>query len=121
MEPGRDDTALDQAILAELRGRALAVRPDLAARPWRGAAGVRMATPDRLPLAGPVGDAKILVAAGARRNGWLFGPLVAEILLAYLTDGPVSAAGARLAPERFGGPAGHGRGDPGATEGPARA
>ena len=47
---------------------------------WRG--GIRGATPDGLPLAGPVGGG-LHMALAPRRNGWLIGPLVARVV----TDG----------------------------------
>lgn len=44
---------------------------------WRG--GVRGATADGLPLAGPVGEG-LHLALAPRRNGWLLGPLVGRIV-----------------------------------------
>ncbi len=101
MEHGAADSAVSAAIVERLRERAVAVRPDLAVLPFTGAAGVRMAAPDGLPLVGPAGESGVYVAAGARRNGWLLGPLVAEILLAYFTGAQTPPDAARLSPARF--------------------
>jgi glycine oxidase len=43
----------------------------------------------------------VLVARGARRNGWLLAPLVAEVLLDHLTGRPRSAAAGAFDPARF--------------------
>jgi glycine oxidase len=83
MQPGRTDREPDEAI------RALVERtfPERAAGPSCGGevrVGIRGATPDGLPLAGPSRSAGVWLAMGARRNGWLLAPLVAGMLRAYL-------------------------------------
>jgi glycine oxidase len=102
MEHGRRDRDIEPGVLAELRSRAAGLVPALAQAPARGLAGVRGATPDGLPLVGrSVGDPRLLLAVGARRNGWLVAPLVAEIIVALaggVDPGPFAAA---LDPARF--------------------
>lgn len=81
MGEGRRDMAVDaveaQALLAvakSLTGR------DLGARSvdWR--VGIRGATEDGLPLAGPSSEPGLHLALAPRRNGWLLGPLVGQIV-----------------------------------------
>jgi glycine oxidase len=67
---------------------------------WR--VGVRGATPDGLPLAGPVGQG-LHVALAPRRNGWLLGPSVARVVAEGVEGGEGLAA---FDPLRFSLPAG---------------
>lgn len=81
---------------------AVAVRLSGAAAPegveWRG--GVRGATADGLPLAGPVGEG-LHLALAPRRNGWLLGPLVGRIVADGIEGRPRGAHAAALDPLRF--------------------
>jgi glycine oxidase len=102
MEPGRDDCEID----AERVARLMADGRDLIAglgRPggWRAAAGVRAASPDGLPLVGRSTAPGVILAAGARRNGWLMAPLVAEAVLAALGEGPQAPQAPLFDPRRF--------------------
>lgn len=101
MEPGRDDLDVDPQALAALHADAGAIRPDLADAAFRGAAGVRMETPDGLPLAGPSLASGVILAAGARRNGWLLAPLVAQIVTAHVTGTSAGPYAGRFHPGRF--------------------
>ena len=95
MEIGRDDPAPDALATQGLRAAAWAVRPDLDLDAAKVEVGVRVTTPDGLPLVGWSGAPGVLLAVGARRNGWLFAPLVADMVAAYLTGdnpGPDAAA-----------------------------
>ncbi len=60
--------------------------------------GVRGASPDGLPLAGPVGDG-LSLALGPRRNGWLLAPLVARMIVDGVEGRPVPEPA--LAASRF--------------------
>jgi glycine oxidase len=93
MELGRADLQLDAAVLASLQEKAGALFPSLAAARAVGRSGVRAATPDGLPLAGPSNRPGVFLAAGARRNGWLLAPLVAEVVAAAIFGeaGPAEA------------------------------
>jgi len=63
--------------------------------------GVRAATPDGLPMVGRGRHHGVLLAVGARRNGWLLAPLVAKIITACVTEGDLGPYAARLDPGRF--------------------
>lgn len=76
MEVGRRDLAPDPVSgegLMAAAGR-LASLDSAAPVDWR--VGVRGATADGLPLAGPSGEPGLHLALAPRRNGWLLGPLV---------------------------------------------
>lgn len=101
MEAGVGDRTVDPAAIAQLRERAAAWLPELAKARAEGAAGVRAATPDGLPLVGASSREGLLLALGARRNGWLLAPLIARMIadrLAGAAEGPWDRA---FAPGRF--------------------
>ena len=75
--------------------------PKLAEARFELAAGVRAATPDGLPLAGWSSAPGVVLATGARRNGWLLAPLVAEVVAACVTGRDLGLYGGRLDPARF--------------------
>jgi glycine oxidase len=101
MELGRDDVGVDQQLGAQLLAAGLRLFPGLEGAPIQIAAGVRAATADALPLAGPSATPGVILAAGARRNGWLLAPLVARIVAAAVTGGDPGPYAARLDPARF--------------------
>jgi glycine oxidase len=101
MEEGRADRVVDAEAVEALRARAVRLLPFLADAPVRAMAGVRAATADGLPLVGPSEEAGVLIARGARRNGWLLAPLIAEVLLDRLAGRSLSAAAAAFDPRRF--------------------
>ena len=101
MEAGLEDRRIDAGQVGRLRAAAARLFPALAKAPVTAAAGVRGATPDGLPLAGPSIAAGVLIAAGARRNGWLLAPLVAEVVAACALERDPGPWAARLAPGRF--------------------
>lgn len=95
MEAGRDDLAPDASATQALRAAAWSLRPDLDLDQARVEVGVRVTTRDGLPLVGWSRSPGVLLAVGARRNGWLLAPLVADMVAAYLTGdnpGPDAAA-----------------------------
>lgn len=104
MEVGADDLELKTVDLDRMRAEAERLFPDLRGAPFVGQAGVRSATPDGLPLVGRSGSG-VLLAVGARRNGWLLAPLVAQGVVAAAsgqtpgqTPGPYDDL---FAPDRF--------------------
>jgi glycine oxidase len=101
MEEGRADRVVDAEAVERLRTRAVRLFPALAEAQVRAGAGVRAATADGLPLVGPTEEKDVLAARGARRNGWLLAPLVAQVLVERLSGGPRSAAAAAFDPARF--------------------
>ena len=101
MVHGSRDTGPDPAAsqrLVEVAAR-LSGGAALGTVEWRG--GVRGATVDGLPLAGPVG-AGLHLALAPRRNGWLLGPLVGRIVADGIEGRPRGSHAAALDPLRFG-------------------
>ena len=101
MEMGRDDRTIDPLAVAGLRRSAETLVPGLADASSIPAAGVRAATADGLPLVGRGRHPGVLLAVGARRNGWLLAPLVARLITACVTEGEAGPYAARLDPARF--------------------
>jgi glycine oxidase len=69
----------------------------LAGAEFTAAAGVRYGLPDALPLVGASSTPGVFLALGARRNGWLLAPLIAEALLEAISGDEAGA----FAPRRF--------------------
>ena len=102
MEPGVSDVAVVPELAQPLLQRGFQLFPRLAGDPVSLAAGIRAATPDGLPMAGASGLPRTLLAVGARRNGWLLAPLVAQVVTACVTERDPGPYAARLDPARFG-------------------
>ncbi|QUD89149.1 NAD(P)/FAD-dependent oxidoreductase [Phenylobacterium montanum] len=101
MEAGQNDLMADPATVERLHALAGRLYPavrDLEPIP---AVGVRATSPDGRPMVGPSAAPGVLLAVGARRNGWLLAPLVAEITAAYLADTDLGPWAEILAPARF--------------------
>lgn len=101
MEPGQGDPAPDPAKAAPLLALGATLFPALAQAPFELQAGVRAATPDGLPLVGFSAAPGVLLATGARRNGWLLAPLIAETIAALATGRDPGRYAERLNPRRF--------------------
>ncbi|ODT85586.1 FAD-dependent oxidoreductase [Phenylobacterium sp. SCN 70-31] len=101
MEPGRTDAVIEEARAAPLLAAGLRLFPDLAGRPHQVSTGVRAATPDGLPMVGPGATPGVMLATGARRNGWLLAPLVAQVIAARVMERDPGPYAARLDPARF--------------------
>ncbi len=101
MEAGRDDLAPDVAATQTLRAAAWSLRPDLDLDQARVEVGVRVTTPDGLPLVGWSRAPGVLLAVGARRNGWLLAPLVADMVAAYLNGDNPSPDAVAMDARRF--------------------
>ncbi|MDB5445996.1 MAG: D-amino acid oxidase family protein [Phenylobacterium sp.] len=101
MEPGCADAAPDPGRAGPLLAAGQALFPALADSPHELLAGVRGATPDGLPLAGFSRTPGVLLAVGARRNGWLLAPLVAQVVAACAAGREPGRFAARLDPRRF--------------------
>jgi len=101
MEPGRRDLEPD---LEEARSRVEAGLALLqaSAEPGLTRVGVRGASPDGLPLAGPSGEPGLHLALAPRRNGWLLGPLVAAVVADGIEGAAPVPDAAALDPLRFG-------------------
>ncbi|MGH6958302.1 MAG: D-amino-acid oxidase, partial [Caulobacteraceae bacterium] len=64
---------------------------------------VRASTADGLPLVGESRASGVIVAAGARRNGWLLAPLVADVVLERIEGRKGSEAASLFDPARVSG------------------
>jgi glycine oxidase len=102
MEVGERDLSVSAERVEALKAAAIALTPSLAGAEVTVRTGLRAATPDGLPWVGPGRDEGLLLALGARRNGWPLAPLIAEVLCAYVMDTPLPAWAAALSPERAG-------------------
>ncbi len=99
MQTGVADRRIEPDVVRGLLAKASALYPDLAQAAFVPSAAVRAASPDGLPLVGPSSKRGVLLAAGARRNGWLLAPLVAgEIVRLAAGQGGQTAA---FNPARF--------------------
>lgn len=103
MEAGVADPRPDPAQVAPLLAAGARLFPALKDAKPELFAGVRAATPDGLPMVGLSGEPRVVLATGARRNGWLLAPLVAEVAAACVTGREAGVHAARFDPARFGG------------------
>ena len=101
MEPGAADAEPDRKALAPMLKAGARLFPELQRAAFDLSAGVRAATPDGLPMAGFSEAPKVILATGARRNGWLLAPLVAQVVAACVTGRDAGPYAARLDPARF--------------------
>ncbi len=101
MEFGRDDLDPDPEKVAPLVAAIGALRPDLQTAQAVIETGVRASARDGLPLVGWSVRPGVMLAVGARRNGWLLAPLVARVVAAYLTGKDPGPDAARLNARRF--------------------
>ncbi|MDP1618862.1 FAD-binding oxidoreductase [Phenylobacterium sp.] len=100
MEPGRRDLDPDPVEAARQVAAGLALL-DATGEAGVTRVGIRGATADGLPLAGPTGEPGLYLALAPRRNGWLMGPLVARITADGIEGRPPVADAAALDPLRF--------------------
>lgn len=102
MEEGVADLRVDQELAAPLLDAGLRLFPGLRGAPVQIEAAVRAATPDGLPLVGwSEKEPDVVLAAGARRNGWLLAPLVAQMVTACVMGRDKGPYAERLDPARF--------------------
>jgi glycine oxidase len=101
MEAGVSEARVDPTTLAPLAATVGRLYPGLARATSAASAGIRAATLDGLPLVGPSKAPQVILAVGARRNGWLLAPLVAQIVTACVTGRDPGPYAARLDPQRF--------------------
>ena len=102
MEAGRTDLEPDAEAGARLvaGGEGLIGRAIEGAIDWR--VGIRGSTPDGLPMAGASGDEGLFLALAPRRNGWLLGALVGQVVADEIEGGGArSPHAAALDPRRF--------------------
>jgi glycine oxidase len=64
--------------------------------------GLRPATPDHLPIIGPMARApRVTIATGHYRNGILLAPLTADLVARQILDADIDACLAITTPDRF--------------------
>ncbi|WP_421729286.1 NAD(P)/FAD-dependent oxidoreductase [Brevundimonas sp.] len=102
MEAGRRDLEPE----AETGQRLLAAAGRLVGRDLSGTAmdwrvGIRGSTIDGLPLAGATGEAGLFLALAPRRNGWLLGPLIGQVVADGIEGRATSVEAAAFDPRRF--------------------
>ena len=102
MQPGRDDRVVEPAEASRLLAAGARLFPQIEQTRFTACAGVRAATADGLPMVGRGRHHGVLLAVGARRNGWLLAPLVARIIVACVRQGEAGPHAQRLDPGRFG-------------------
>lgn len=100
MEPGRRDLEPDPVEAARQIAAGLALL-DVTGEIGQTRVGIRGATADGLPLAGPSGEPGLHLALAPRRNGWLMGPVVARTTADGIEGRPPVADAAALDPLRF--------------------
>ena len=101
MEAGRADSDVDDEVVGRLLAAAAPLIASLGPMRWRAAAGVRASTPDGLPLTGAAEAAGVILAVGARRNGWLLAPLIAAAALDAVEGRAPTGAAVRFDPRRL--------------------
>jgi glycine oxidase len=101
MEPGRLDDEVEPAIARQLLQDAAVLSDGLGRLQWTAAAGVRAATPDGLPMVGEGAAPDVILAVGARRNGWLLAPMIAGVVLEAVEGRPSGRLAQLFDPARF--------------------
>ncbi|MBS0359917.1 MAG: FAD-binding oxidoreductase [Proteobacteria bacterium] len=102
MELGRSDLEFDAVAFADLIAGSGSLFAHQDSHAYKAERGIRAATPDGLPMVGPSRTPGVILATGARRNGWLLAPLVAQVVTAWVTGRDPGPYAARLDPARFG-------------------
>jgi glycine oxidase len=98
MQAGQDDLNIESDEVKGLTSRAAEMKVEITTATPR--TGIRAATPDGWPLIGRDPASGVLVATGMRRNGYIFAPLAAKIILA-LIEGRASPDEGIYRPDRF--------------------
>ncbi|MFC3070361.1 NAD(P)/FAD-dependent oxidoreductase [Phenylobacterium soli] len=101
MEVGVADPTPDPSQAELLQAAGARLFPALAEARPQVFTGVRAATPDGLPLVGFSKAKGVVLATGARRNGWLLAPLAAKLVAACVTGAETGAYAGRFDPQRF--------------------
>jgi len=98
MQAGRDDLTIEPEVVSELRANAGSMHIEIIEAAPR--TGIRASTPDGWPLIGRDPSSGVLVATGMRRNGYIFAPLAAKVILA-LVEGRETPEADIYRPDRF--------------------
>lgn len=100
MEAGRSDLAIDEAVVAELKARAAALVPGIKLDAATPRTGIRAESPDGWPMIGRDRTSGVWVATAMRRNGFVFAPYAASVILDQLA-GKMRPDAAIYNPNRF--------------------
>jgi glycine/D-amino acid oxidase-like deaminating enzyme len=104
MQPGQSDDDIEPAVVDALFADAQKLAPkdfSFAKTDIEPEAGVRASSPDGLPVIGLDAKSGVWLATGMRRNGWLFAPFAADLLLRQIAQGLDQPDGAPYDPARF--------------------
>ena len=102
MQAGQADLRIEPQAVSRLHAAAGLLFPALLGAKPTARAGVRAATADGLPLVGASPEHEgVMLAVGARRNGWLLAPAMADVVAARLRGLDAGAFGAAFDPTRF--------------------
>ena len=101
MEPGRTDRRVEAEALEPILAQGRRLFPSARNAQFTAQAGVRAATPDGLPMVGRSAHPGVLLAVGARRNGWLLAPLVAQMIVDCVLERDLGVFSKQLDPLRY--------------------
>ncbi|HVZ30365.1 MAG TPA: FAD-dependent oxidoreductase [Asticcacaulis sp.] len=101
MQFDHDDLDIESDVVADLKSRAVAMLPGLDLANAVPRVGVRASTPDGWPLIGRDAASGVWVAVGMRRNGFVFAPFAAQLILAEMAGEGVPEVAAAYDPNRF--------------------
>lgn len=100
MQFGQEDLSVEPEVIADLKARATGMLPSIDLSVATPKTGVRASTPDSWPLIGR-DTSGVYVAVGMRRNGYIFAPYAAQLLLALITGETPDADAVFYDPNRF--------------------
>jgi glycine/D-amino acid oxidase-like deaminating enzyme len=102
MQKGREDYEIEPTEIEALRAKSHKFTPQMIAplEEITPRIGIRADTPDHWPLIGR-DQGGVLVATGMRRNGWMFAPMAAEIIMAHITGKALPEGAEAYNPQRF--------------------
>lgn len=103
MQSGQGDTAVEPSVVENLTQKSAKMASRLSPS-LKGATprvGVRAATADGLPIIGRDAPSGVYVATAMRRNGWIYAPYAAEVLVAQMTGMPVPEGAEVYSPDRI--------------------
>jgi glycine oxidase len=102
MQAGLNDRRIEPDAVARLQSNAALLFAGLGPCSPTAYAGVRASTSDGLPLVGfSRGEPGLMLAVGARRNGWLLAPAMADVAAGLLRGLHTGAFGQAFDPGRF--------------------
>ncbi len=87
MQFGQEDLIVEPDVVVQLKSQALDIFPNLMGLDQAvSRVGIRAASPDGWPMIGRDQASGVLVATAMRRNGYVFAPLAARMMLAFLAS-----------------------------------